>query len=302
MAFTEIHTDELGPWRKTIGFPLVSLVVGIGLFALVMIPLSLALEQVPEMLNPAADMAIRAFAAVIAVFLLSKFVLRHLGEKPRDDLPLTGAFRDTIGGFLAGGWLITMVVGVAFVLGIYKIEGWGGSTDAAMIFLQMGLFAGFVEEVLLRGIVFRFLEEFGGSWAALTISALIFGFLHQDNPNATVFSSFAIAIEAGILLGAAYMLTRNLWLAIGIHAGWNVVQGYVWSSPVSGMQVDGLVASVRSGNDLLSGGAFGFEASVIALVIVTTFGLWMLWEARKRGHVMAPWWTRRRLAREAVGE
>jgi hypothetical protein len=162
-----------------------------------------------------------------------------------------------------------------------------------MIVIQAGLFAGFVEELIIRGIVFRFLEEFAGSWVALALSALLFGFLHAGNDNATLFSSIAIAIEAGILLGAAYMLTRNLWLAIGVHAGWNVVQGYVWSVPVSGHQVDGLVASVRTGNELLTGGMFGLEASVIALVIATTAGLWMLREAAKRGNVMSHWWSRR---------
>ena len=93
---------------------------------------------------------------------------------------------------------------------------------------------GFTEELLFRGILFRWIEEFGGSWAALAVTSALFGLAHIFNPGATWFSSFAIAVEAGVLLGGAYMLTRNLWLAMGLHAGWNFTQGEIFDVPVSG--------------------------------------------------------------------
>ena len=95
--------------------------------------------------------------------------------------------------------------------------------------------------MLFRGILFRWIEEFGGSWVALAVTSLLFGFGHIVNPNATALSSFAIALEAGLLLGGAYMLTRNLWLAIGLHAAWNFTQGFVFDVPVSGIDQNGLV-------------------------------------------------------------
>ena len=60
-----------------------------------------------------------------------------------------------------------------------------------------------------------------GLWGALGISALIFGFAHMINPSASIWSSVAIAIEAGVLLGAAYKYTNSLWFPIGIHWAWN---------------------------------------------------------------------------------
>ncbi|WP_271438410.1 CPBP family intramembrane glutamic endopeptidase [Pontixanthobacter luteolus] len=290
-------------WRRVVAFPLVSLVIALGAAVGVILGFGWLVTRLPDTgLSDAAMMGLTAVIAVLLMFALSKVLLRHLGEMPRDDLPLKGAGRDTLFGFLGAGWLMTMCVGVAFILGAYTITGWGGSTSAPLILFQAGLFAGFVEEVIARGIIFRFLEEFAGSWAALVISALVFGFLHADNPNATWFSSLAISIEAGILLGAAYMYTRNLWLAIGLHAGWNIVQGYVWDVPVSGNQVDGLVESQMSGHPLISGGAFGLEASVIALVIATTAGVWLLREAMKKGHVIQPRWVRNRKARQPISE
>lgn len=295
----ELPSSDRPAWRKVVAFPLVSLAIALAAVIGVILAMGWLLQFIdPEPFGETGAMALSTFAVVIALYILNKLLLRHLGEFPHDDLPTDGALRDTGLGFLGGGWLMTIIVGVAFVLGAYTIEGWGTSQSAPMLLLQAGVFAGFVEELITRGIIFRFLEEFAGSWAALAISALIFGFAHATNPNATLFSSIAIAIEAGLLLGAAYMFTRNLWLAIGIHAGWNVVQGYIWDVPVSGFAVDGLVQSARYGNDLLTGGSFGLEGSIIALVIATIAGLWLLREAVRKGHVMKPWWTRRRLARE----
>ena len=92
-----------------------------------------------------------------------------------------------------------------------------------------------MEELLFRGILFRWIEEFGGSWAALMVTSVLFGLAHVINPNATWFSSFAIAVEAGVLLGGAYMLTRSLWMPMGLHAAWNFTQGDIFDVPVSGI-------------------------------------------------------------------
>ena len=154
-----------------------------------------------------------------------------------------------------------------------------------------------MEELLFRGILFRHLEDFGGSWFALALTSGLFGVAHIFNPNATAFSSFAIAVEAGVLLGGAYMLTRSLWAPIGIHAAWNFTQGEVYDVPVSGIDGTGLVEAKLSGPELLSGGSFGLEASVIALVIATAAGIWLVVRAVRAGHIVRPWWIRRKLAR-----
>jgi len=284
-------------WRKVADFPLVTLLIAVAGAAAVLAGVTFGLKFLPSGLGGSLDMSIRALITVLAFFGLSKILLRHLGEDPRDDLPIHIAARDVSYGFLGGGALMTLVVGVAAILGVYRIAGLGGGTDFVMIVMQAGIMAGFVEELLLRGILFRWIEQFAGSWAALAISSLAFGFGHAANDNATLFSSIAIAIEAGILLGAAYMLTKSLWLAVGVHAGWNVVQGFVWDVPISGHQVDGLVDARLSGPEILSGGAFGLEASVIGLAIATTAGIWLLSMAYRRGHIVKPWWTRRKIAR-----
>ena len=90
------------------------------------------------------------------------------------------------------------------------------------------------------------------------------------------------------------MLTRNLWLAIGLHFGWNFTQGYIFDIPVSGVPENGLTQAKLSGPALLSGGQFGLEASVLALVVATAAGIWLVVLAVRRGELMQPWWVRKR--------
>jgi hypothetical protein len=188
------------------------------------------------------------------------------------------------------------VVGIAAALGVYRITGPGGASTLVLDLISFGIMPAFMEELLFRGILFRWIEEFGGSWAALVVTSALFGLAHILNPGATWFSSFAVAVEAGLLLGGAYMLTRSLWMPIGLHAAWNFTQGAIFGVPVSGNAAQGLVRAKLSGPELLSGGGFGLEASVIALVIATVAGAWFVWLAIKRGELMQPWWVRRRAA------
>jgi hypothetical protein len=282
-------------WRRIVDFPLIAMLIGFLLFVSAT-KCGLFLGQfVPPVRQPgtAAAQAAISIALVLAVY---KLLIVRLGERPRDDLPVRSALKSLGLGLLTGALLFSAVVGVAAAVGVYRITGPGDSSRFALQLISAGVIPGFMEELAVRGIIFRWLEEFAGSWAALIITSALFGLIHISNPNATWFSSFAIAVEAGILLGGAYMLTRNLWLPIGLHAAWNVMQGAVFDVPVSGIPAHGLVQAELSGPALLSGGSFGLEASVIALVIVTASGVGFVWVAVRRGDLVQPWWVRRREA------
>lgn len=283
-------------WRKVWDFPLVAMLVALALSALVISAVAAGVGGVVEALDRKVADPLLVLAMVAAMFALQKGVLRRLGERKHDDLPLAAAPRGLVLGTLIAFALFSAVVGIAALLGAYTIVGWGGLGNWVFLLFWAGINAGFVEELIFRGILFRWIEEFAGSWAALVATSALFGLVHIGNDNATWFSSFAIAVEAGLMLGGAYMLTRSLWLPVGIHFGWNVTQGLVWDVPVSGNDVDGLVDARLVGDPLISGGAFGLEASVIALVVAGGFGAWLVLRAVRAGEVMPPWWTRRRLA------
>ncbi|MGI4731006.1 MAG: CPBP family intramembrane glutamic endopeptidase [Janthinobacterium lividum] len=159
--------------------------------------------------------------------------------------------------------------------------------------LTLAISSGFTEELITRGLIFRLLEQWLGSWAALAVSAALFGAAHLANPNASWLAAVSIALEAGIMLGALYMLTRRLWAAIGLHMAWNFAQGGIYGIPVSGFAMPGLLRDQPAGSALLTGGAFGAEASLPAVVIATGFGVALL-AACVRHDRIVPFLPRRR--------
>jgi membrane protease YdiL (CAAX protease family) len=286
-------------WRKVADFSLVTMVIAGAAFIGAAVLAQLIQGRLPPLSSPLRE-SINFIIALTIALLAYKVIIARLGEQPRDDLPWRGSAKQLGAGVLIGFLLFSAVVGIAALAGVYRIVGPGTTAGLIATLILTGLVPGFFKEALIRGILFRWLEEFGGSWFALALSSLVFGFAHYGNLNAGVFSSLAIAMEAGVLLGGAYMLTRNLWLAIGIHAAWNVTQGLIFDVPVSGTDQQGLVTARLSGPEWLSGGGFGLEASVIAMVLATGLGIVFVREAVRRVYVVRPWWVRRRLSREAT--
>lgn len=282
-------------WRRIVDFPLVAMLIAIALFAAAVAAAGILGKHIPP-IGRSGMIAAHALLNIGLALAVYKLAIVHLGERPRDDLPLKGALRDLSLGLLAGALIFSAVVAVAAAAGVYRITGQGDASRLILALVGTALIPGFMEELLFRGILFRWIEEFGGSWVALVVTSGLFGLAHIFNPNATWFSSLAIAVEAGVLLGGAYMLTRSLWMPMGLHAAWNFTQGEIFDVPVSGLDQQGLVQAKLSGPALLSGGQFGLEASIIALLIATAAGSWLVWLAVRRGELVEPWWTRRRAA------
>ena len=194
-------------------------------------------------------------------------------------------------GLVAGAFLFSITMLVLFALGFVDITRAGGWQALGYPLLD-ALIAAVTEEVLMRGVLFRIVEESLGSWIALVFSAALFGALHAFNPGATLTSSIAIALEAGVLLAAVFMYTRRLWMVIGLHTAWNFTEGGVFGASVSGGNANGMLSSSFHGPDVLTGGAFGPEASIVAVVVCLAAGVVFLWLARRRGHFMRPFWKR----------
>ena len=290
----ESAAQERPLWRRIVDYPLVALVIAVVLFIAVS-ALAMVIGKPLQPMPLIERTVLRALIGIILVVGVYKLVIARLGEQPRDDLRLDKDTGRNLGlGLALGVAIMAVSVGIAAILGVYRIVGPGDTSRLVLELVTVAILPGIMEEMLFRGILFRWIEDFGGSWAALAVTSALFGLAHIMNPNATWFSSFAIAMEAGVLLGGAYMLTRSLWFPMGLHAAWNFTQGEIFDVPVSGIDEHGLVQAKLSGPPLLSGGSFGLEASLIALVLATAIGVWLVWLAVRRGKVVAPHWTRQR--------
>ena len=294
MARSYMLASEDRPlWRRIADHPLVAMVLALAAL-LSGAGLAGGLTEIafrgapPNTLNMATSIA-----SVIAMIIVYKSFIRHLGEHPRDDLSRAGAIGETAAGIAIGFILFSAIVGVAALFGVYRIVGIGDATFLLVALITDGLFPAVAEELLFRGILFRWIERFGGTWAALIVSSALFGASHLQNPNASWLAAVGIALEGGLLLGGAYMLTKRLWVPMGIHAAWNVTQGEVYDIPVSGTPVHGLLEARLAGPPLLTGNGFGLEASLISIIIGTLFAIYLIVRAARAGLVVPPRWVRR---------
>lgn len=183
------------------------------------------------------------------------------------------------------GMFAAVIVNIAFVGG-YHVHGLGSVSGAVALFGFMAA-AATTEELLFRGVLFRLVEERTGTWIALLLTGVVFGLMHLLNPDASLWGAVAIAIEAGFMLAACYAATRNLWVPIGLHFGWNFAAGGIFSVVVSGNgESKGLLDATMSGPALLTGGDFGPEGSLYTVAAGVALTLVFMWLAHRRGNLV----------------
>lgn len=199
--------------------------------------------------------------------------------------------------FAAGG-----IAGIALMGAVYLILQWlgvaafapGQGYDGILAELCAFFAAAVLEEVLIRGVVLRIAERWLGTAAALAISTALFALLHGLNPGATPLGVLAIAVEGGMFLSLAYVLSRNLWFVIAIHLAWDFSEGSLFGAQVSGIRAaHSLLRTTLTGSDVLTGGAFGPEASVVAIALFAAASILLGVIALRRGD----WRTRATLLR-----
>ena len=237
----------------------------IGGLVLFFVLYGLAEWAIPAITNEWLRMVVCLGIGSIALFIYA--VWTNLTEhRPITELDLNRIWKDQALGLLLGVLYFGAVVGLMALAGSYTITSARFNLmpqlTAFMLFYVVAVF----EEIIFRGVIFRLIDDRWNTALALIISAVLFGALHYWNPGASLWSSCAIAIEAGLLLGAAYKHFGTLWLPIGIHWAWNYVQGNVLGFAVSGVQTsDKIFSPIITGSDWITGGAFGAEASVPAV-------------------------------------
>ncbi|SDC03851.1 CPBP family intramembrane glutamic endopeptidase [Williamwhitmania taraxaci] len=238
-------------------------------------PIMLVLGTTGETINNVStqDRAIIQLITGILQLLGSAVViylfLKYIDKAPFKTLGFSskGKARHLIAGLLLGTGLISIGILVLMAAGMITLT--VTNPNLVWIFASMILFVivAVNEEAMTRGYLLRVLMESGNKYWALIISALIFALLHGLNPNISLTALINLFL-AGVLLGVYYIHYKNLWFSIGLHFTWNFFQGPIWGSNVSGTTGESLFSQQLSGNELITGGAFGFEASLMCTILV----------------------------------
>ena len=214
-----------------------------------------------------AAVPLSTIAAVATLYAFKKYLSWYAEDS--ESLSFRGKMR-----MMGIGWAVSVVNFLAiivclFLCGCYRIVNVELDVASQLSWLSLFLLVGVVEEVIFRGILFRLIADKWNIAVGLTTSSLLFGLAHLGNPGATLWAALAIALASGWLFGMAYAYHQPIWVPVGMHWAWNYLEGGVFGCSVSGTPLDyqPLITPRISGADILSGGAFGPEASIICVAL-----------------------------------
>jgi uncharacterized protein len=252
-------------------------------------------QAVADLFRPHRDQLVSTWA-VIAYFAAALLVaatvamayvafVRLAERRWPSELQPRAALWELALGIVLGFGLNAASVTLIWLLGGYQIDGVADRSTWALLIvrgLAIAVASSVIEEIMLRGLVLRILAEGLGRWWALAISSLLFGVLHLANPHSSVIVALALTIEAGFMLGVAYLWTERLWMPIGLHGAWNFALAAVFGGALSGNEVSAIIDAKLVGPEWISGGAFGIEGSLLSTIICSTAGLAILLEMLRK--------------------
>jgi membrane protease YdiL (CAAX protease family) len=297
MTFSAAPQRRTGRWWNILHFPptrivvaFLALLVSVGAIQSLLVQ---PLRAAPTLSSPGSLAWLAAYLAGSVAIALGCYraYVRLVERRRADELSRGGAVGGLAYGGLLGAALFAITLGTLWLLGVAQITATGDLTVIGVA-LAADIAGAVVEELLLRGILFRIVEESTGTWLALAISALVFSGLHIGNPDVPLALAAIVGIAGALLPGAAYILTRRLWLSIGIHAGWDVLQSIIFGMAFAGHQAPGLAHVQLTGSLLLTGGGLGVEGSIVALAASLALSSYLLARAVRQGRVVQPFWRR----------
>ena len=251
-------------WLRALAWLVLLFFLTAGAFGL---PLQWAVDHLPPDNEP-LQLAGLVSACLMALGCYALAVRLGEGRGARE-LALRPAPLGLLSGALLGLVMMTVLMATLAATGAYQITVVGSAPAWRPV--GLALQAAVTEELWMRALLFRLLWRAFGPVPALAVVAAVFAALHLANPGATALAGATVAM-AGVMFCALYALTGRLWVPIGVHAAWNLAQGYLFGAAVSGGDLGGsiTVSTAREGAPTwLTGGAFGPEASVVALALVT---------------------------------
>ena len=280
------------PLQKALHFFLTKMIIGIGVIVLLVAVIEWLGSSILDKTNLPDDK--KALTVAVAEAFIATtgyiFLFRIYDKRPIHELSASAFFNNATVGFLTGVALQSLFILVIYLTGTFLIVNINPVSTLISPF-AFALTAGFVAEIILIGIVFRLLEQQTGTVIALFIFIILFAILHINVKGATIISISATAMQAGLLLPAAYVYSRTLWLPIFLHFGWDFAEpGIFGGINPSASLTQGLLTSKIAGNPLFTGGETGPQDSLSSLLLCLLSGLIFLSLAKQKNNLIKPQW------------
>ena len=210
-------------------------------------------------------MVCQLLGTLFTVWLFQKFINRE--PFTSIGLEFSGYKDDFVSGLLLGVGLIVLGLGTLYIFNFLSVASIQFSLIDQLFYLSLFAVVSLNEEIAIRGYILQNLSSSFNKYIALVLSSLVFMIMHIGNPNMSAVPLFNLFL-AGLLLGVYCIHKNNLWFPIGAHITWNYFQGPVLGFEVSGNDVDSIFIQSLNGSELITGGEFGFEGSIILTVLM----------------------------------
>jgi membrane protease YdiL (CAAX protease family) len=280
--------------KRLLYFPLTRIVIGIVVCFSIFSIAQFGVQKLLNLTGIKEDIKTLIGTSILAIIVLITYITLYRVYEKREitELSTTGLAKNLIVGIMLGAVLQALTIYI-----IYLNRGFSVISVNRFVFvlpaLGISFGAAILEEILFRGIIFRITEEKLGSYFALAISAIIFGAAHLANPNSTPVAAIGIAVQAGLLLGAAYIYSKNLWFPIAIHFAWDFTQVGIFGAVTSGNTLnESLLTTKIEGPALISGGAFGPEGSIQATLFCLIAAIILMLINHRQHKILKPFWAK----------
>ena len=203
----------------------------------------------------------------------------------------TGWLQNLLFGSLLGAATLSLAIAIAWAFGgvSFAVNAAGASAIVQTLLISLAVFAaaGAAEEALFRGYIFQTFDRSRLTLFAIVLTSLLFATVHNANPNASAFS-WGNTFLAGIWFAVAYLRTRDLWFATGLHVMWNWMQGAFFGIEVSGLRElipAPLLMETDAGPAWLTGGTYGLEGGIACTIalLISTAVIWFVPGPKRSG-------------------
>src|SRR5690625_264186 len=238
--------------------------------------------------GPWATVVVPLLVSVVTMRVY-RSVMRYVAHRRTPEMAARRSVRDALLGAAIGLGFAAVSVGVVAGLGGYTFT-WAPDSAPAVAgavapVLATAVAAAVTAELIYRGLALQAVERLVGSWIALAVTAALFGLVQLVYPAGGAAGAAAVAVHAGVLLGAAFLWRRSIWFVVALHFAWNAAVGLL-GIPMSGEASPGLLAAEATGPAWLTGGGFGLEASAVPVVVSLLITVPMLAAAHRRGALL----------------